>query len=260
MSRLTYSDSGHRYYLDGAAVPSVTQILGKALAKPALVNAAAREAALYAVRNTEALALMDEDVWVQAVSAAPRKVWGRRAKDGQVLHRLAESMVNGDPMPADVFGEPVPAEVRDMATQLAHFFDAWDVAPVLVEAMVFHEDHFYAGRLDLVADLADGTRWLLDYKTGSSGIWPETSMQQTAYRYASHYVAPETDADQAMDALGIDHCGAVWVRPDTWELVPVKSDADVFRTFLDASRVAHWAGQTRRASVLPTVPRPAGVA
>jgi hypothetical protein len=129
------------------------------------------------------------------------------------------------------------------------------VEPVLVEALVWSEDPRYAGRLDLVGDLADGSRWLLDYKTGATGIWPETSLQQTAYRFAQFYV-DEQDQDQPMDALGIDGAGAVWIRPDNWELVPVKSDRAVLEVFHHALEVAAWTDMSKRASVLPTVPRP----
>ena len=254
MSRLAYTDRWHQYTLDGKRVPSVTGITG-ALDKPALVYAAAKEAALYAARNADGLATMDVDLWVKAVAGAPRSVWNERADDGRRLHKLAETIVAGDPMPDELDGQPVPEHVADMAEQLARFFDTWAVEPVASEAMVYHEGYRYAGRFDLAAELRGEGRWLLDYKTGGSGIYPETSLQLTGYGHATHYVTP-TGEDRTMSELGIERAAAVWIRPDTWELVPVKYDVTVFGYFLHLGAVHSWAKQSREVSVLDALPRP----
>jgi hypothetical protein len=246
VSRLTYRDQWHQYALDGKKVPSVTAITG-VLDKPALANAAAKEAALWAASNTEALTILDVDDWVKAAAGAPRKVWNARAEDGRTLHTLAESIVEGHPMPTEVRGEPVADHVRDMATQLARFFDVWDVQPIEAERMVFHDNYRYAGRFDLVAELTGGTRWILDYKTGS-GIYPETSLQLTAYGHATHYVNAD-DEDRTTSELGIERAAAVWIRPDHWELIPVAFNVRVFGVFLHAGALHSWAKLDRRESV-----------
>jgi hypothetical protein len=254
MSRLAYTDRWHQYALDGKRVPSVTGITG-ALNKPALPVAAAKEAALWAARNVAGLDMMDTDAWVKAAAAAPREVWNARADDGRRLHKLAESVVLGEPMPDELDGAPVADHVRDMAEQLVRFFDAWDVQPLASEAMIFHEAYRYAGRFDLAAELKNAGRWLLDYKTGASGIYAETSLQLTAYGHATHYVTPDNE-DRTMSELGIERAAAVWIRPDSWELVPVKYDVGVFAYFRHLGAVHEWTKISREVSVMDPLPAP----
>lgn len=255
MSRLSYTDRWHQYALDGKRVPSVTKITGS-LDKPALPTAAAKEAAIWCAANAAALGeLMDTEEWIRAATGAPRRVWNERADDGRKLHKLAESLIEGEPMPAELDGEPIAEHVRDMAEQLARFFDAYEVEPLAAEAMVFHDRYRYAGRFDLAAELTGEGRWLLDYKTGASGVWPESSLQLTGYGWCTHYVDPD-NTDQPMESLGIERAGVLWVRPDTWELVPVKYDAQTFGWFLHAGAVRDWLDLSREVSILNPLPRP----
>lgn len=260
MSRLSYTDRWHQYALDRKRVPSVSKIVGAAIAKPGMNWAAAREAALWAVLHRDALDVLGEEQWVKSAAGAHREEWNRRADDGRTLHTLAESLVYGQPMADEVAGQPVARHVADMAEQLARFFDTWDVQPIRHETFVFNDRYRYAGRFDLVAELRDGRRWLLDYKTGESGIWPETSLQLTGYRNATHYVRPGDNVDVPMDDLAIEDTAAVWLRPDTWELVPVRSDAKTWGVFIHCGAIAEWAGLKREESVFDPLPRPEQVA
>jgi PD-(D/E)XK nuclease superfamily len=256
VSRLAFTEKPwHEYTLDGKKVPSVTKIVGAAVHKPALVNAAAKETAIWATLNFEALGtLLDADAWVREATGAARRVWNKRADDGRDLHRLAESMIYGAAMPEEIDGRPVAPHVRDMAGQLARFFDAHDVQPVAHETMVYSDRYRYAGRFDLVADIG-GVRWLLDYKTGESGIWPETSVQLSAYGFATHYVDADS-VDHDLEALGIERAGAVWIRPNTWDLVPVRYDRQVHGIFLHMGAVWSWTNQARQSIVYSPLPRP----
>lgn len=254
MSRLQFSRNDHRYLLDGKRVPTVTGITGKALDKPGMVKAAAREAALWANLHRDAHDVMGDTAWIDTAAGAHREVWNRARDDGSMLHVLAESLIYGTLMPEDVDGVRVPEHVADMAEQLAGFFDAWQVQPVLHETKVYHADYRYAGTFDLVADFG-GKRWLLDYKTSASGVWPENALQLAGYRHATHYVDRD-NVDQRMTDLGIDDTAVVWVRPSFWEVVPVVTDASQFRAFLHCGAVADWAGKARGASVLDALPKP----
>lgn len=256
MSRLTFTERPwHEYQLDGKKVPSVTKIVGAAVHKPALVAAAAKETAIWATLNYDALGnVLDTDAWIREATGAARRAWNKKADDGRDLHALAETMIYGDPMPDEINGRPVSDHVRDMAGQLARFFDAHDVTPILHETMVYSDRYRYAGRLDLVADIG-GTRWLLDYKTGESGVWPETSIQLSAYGFATHYVDKE-DTDREMEALGIERAGAVWIRPNSWDLIPVRYDRQVHGMFLHMGAIWSWTTQPRTSLVYSSVARP----
>lgn len=240
----------HTYYLDGRRVPGVTSVTGKALAKDALVAAAAKETAAWAARNTGTLgAVLDEPAWVREATAAYRRKWDESRDNGKHLHYLAEAMVYGEPMPdATADGGPIPDDVRDMATQLARFYDRYDVQPIgTPETRIYSDAHGYAGTWDLAAEI-DGARWLLDYKTGASGIWPETSLQLSAYGFATHYVAADGE-DYAIDALGLERAAGVWIRPDFFELRPVRFDRQVHGVFLSMLPVHAWATERREQSV-----------
>jgi hypothetical protein len=52
----------------------------------------------------------------------------------------------------------------------------------------------------------------------------------------------------------------LWVRPDGWELVPVKSDDDTFSAFLHAMHVHKWTNRRRDDLIGAPLPIPEGEA
>lgn len=248
----------HRYTLDGQQVPSVTTITGKA-DKPALVGAAVRETAVWCATHNEELATLGRDVWTTAAKAAYRQVWDRSRDDGTAVHSIAERLIYGEPVSTvdPDTGEVYSDDVVRMGEQAARFMDAWDVTAdtALVEAPVFNDEWFYAGRPDLCAVLRGGDRWLIDYKTGASGIWPDTALQVTAYARATHVQIG--DRDLLMPP--VNRCAALWVRPDTWELVPLKSDDAQWSAFLALLAYHPWTRLNRDDVVGAPLPVPATI-
>lgn len=258
MSRLEFRGGRwHTYYLDGRRIPGATTVIGRALAKDGLTPKAAQLTAEWAARSTGLLGdVLTEPQWVKAATAHYRDTWDQARDDGTNLHYLAQPMVYGEPMPDETEdGEPVTEQVRAMAGQLARFLDAFDVQPVgTPETLVYSETHHYAGTWDLCADF-DGARWLLDYKTSASGIWPETSLQLSAYGFATHYVDAD-DEDHEIASLGIERAAGVVIRPDYWELRPVRFDLPTHGVFLSMLPIYEWARQRREQSVFEPVPAP----
>jgi hypothetical protein len=249
----------HTYSLDGKRVPGVTTITG-ALDKGGLANAAAREVAVWAAVHADEVATMGPQEWIQVASGAARRVWDISRDQGTALHTIAQRLVWGEPVPdEDEDGLPWPEDVARMGEQVARFMDAWEVDPILVEAPVFHETHRWAGTLDLVADLKDGNRWLIDYKTSASGIWHETALQVCAYGNATHVQIGERGPGRpAVDQLmtPVDRYGALWVRPDMWQLVPLNVKRDTYQVFRALQRVQAWAAQKRELVVGAALPTP----
>ena len=244
-SRLAYQERWHRYSLDGHWVPSVTGVTGSALHKPALTYAAAREAAAWASTHAGEIEQMGEEQWRKTATMWHKTVWGQSAETGTLVHTLAEVLIFGNPLPTeDAEGLPYPDDVYKMAQQLAKFMDAWQVDPLAHENAVYHETDMWAGRLDLIANLSDGKRWLLDYKTSASGIYPETALQLSAYSHATHIQWKGEDRPMPH----IDRLGAVWIRPDSWQLIPVDvTDTDeLYAVFRSMIPVALWAKQADR--------------
>src|SRR5262249_48622693 len=152
----------------GDRIPGVTSTTGKAMEKPGLVWAAARETALWAVQHMGALHPETEESWVYEATRAHRTAWDESARRGSGLHRAAQHLTHGEPLPTTDpdTGQPWPDDEIRAAEALARWMDAWDADPVAVERPVFHIRHRWAGTLDLIAKLRDGNVWLLDYKTG----------------------------------------------------------------------------------------------
>lgn len=259
-SRLVFSPGRHTYSLDGKRVPGVTTVIGKATAKNALAPAAAKETALWAAANTEALTSLGADAWVTTAAKVYREVWNARAALGTRLHQAAQQLVAGELLvPADPeTGEEWAGDERRMAEHLARFMDDWDVTPMAAERPVFNDQDCWAGTLDLVARMKDKRRWLIDYKTGASGIWPETSVQLAAYRHATHVQVERGPDGELADwpMPQVDECAALWVRPNGYELRPVRADRAVYDVFLSMLPVADWATWDRTASVFEPVPVP----
>lgn len=251
---------GHRYALDGKQVPSVTTVLNATLNKPGLVYSAAKLTAAWAAINVDSLfrpddgavrgpGLLDEEAWRDVATKHHRRMWDEAANIGRDVHSIAEQLVYGAQMPAAKDdGTPWTSDVTRMAEQLAHFFDETKLRPVVHESLVYHAVHRYAGRFDLIADLDVAgvtARWLLDYKTGASGVFPEASLQATAYRAATHVQIERDGRLVDVDMPGVDQCGALWVRPDGWELLPLTTDREQFDAFVHALGLYPWTKRKR---------------
>jgi hypothetical protein len=254
-SRLVFSPGRHTYSLDGRRVPGVTTVIGRATDKPQLVYASAREAATWAAANLEALDLLGPDAWIRAAAGYPRTLWNGKAKRGTLLHEAARQLVNGDPLTP---GEDWPRDVVESAEQLARFMDEWEVDPGITERPVFHSEHHWAGTIDLLAVLKDGGRWLLDYKTGETGIYPKDALQLAAYRHATHVQIERPDAELAdIPMPEVDAVACVWVRPDHYELRPVRADNHSYEVFRHMMHVSDWSTWDRDHSVKDPLPVPA---
>lgn len=221
-------------YIDtdtGEKIPGVTTILGDGLPKPALITWAGNVTAEYAVDHWDELAELSPSAKLKTLRDARYADRDAAANRGTDVHNLAERLSHGEQVDVpDVLAGHVEACVR--------FLDDWHVQPILTEAVVVSYQHRYAGTLDLIADLNDGRRLLLDYKTGRSGVFPDTALQLAAYRYAEKYrisnIAPESPLPE------VDGCAVVHIRHDGYSLVPVDTGPEVFRTFLYVQQLWQW--------------------
>jgi hypothetical protein len=209
-----YRDASHRYWLlekDGprTAVPSVTGVL-KVLDKPALVGWAERvgiESAVTLMRSGavgDGVAVSDVPAMVRSYGLgadAQKKAGGDR---GTAIHdALRIYCAQGDVPNVLDFEEPVRPYVQGLCRWLLQAAPK----PVMVEAIVGSLEHGFAGRFDLLADIA-GRRMLVDLKTSKS-VYPEMHLQLAAYM------------------LAVEECGVQ--RPDGALVLAVDADGG-FRT------------------------------
>jgi hypothetical protein len=235
---------GHSYEIDGQPVPGITTILNRGIPKPALIDWAGRETAGYAVDHWDELAELSISQRLQKLEKARFEARDTAAVRGTQIHAFADQLHAG----AEI---DVPEHLVGHVDAYLKFADDWHADELLVEQPVYHRTLRYAGTPDLVARLADGKLWLLDWKTGGKGIFPEHAIQLAAARYAEFTIDPVSGAELLMPK--VDRCGCVWLRADGYDLVPVAADAEAFEVFLWAKRMAGFMDESRERWVADAV-------
>jgi hypothetical protein len=175
---LTFEPEKHIYKLNGKRLTSVTTVLGAGIAKPQLIDWAARTAADFAVANPGAS-------W-EAIAKAHKDQRDKAAVRGTAVHNLAEALNNGEAV-------EVPEELDPYIDGYIRFLDDFQVTVILAEQTVFLSKFGVAGRFDLIARspyLCGGDPFIADIKT-SSGVYRETAAQLAAYGLADGYVTAE---------------------------------------------------------------------
>lgn len=215
---------GHSYKIDGVKAIGVTTALN-ALAKPALVDWAARVTTAYAVDHWDELAQLPPAARLDKIGRARWDTVKEAAVRGTRIHDLGEKVSHGTAV-------EVPDELRGPVDAYARFLDEWDIEIEATETPCCSTKHRYAGTADAWGRIGrTGEKVLLDIKTGK-GVYNEAALQLAAYRYADLW-QPDGPASETargpVDAVYVAH-----VLPDTVRLLPVVAGPDEFRTFLYA--------------------------
>ena len=210
------------YYIDEKRVyPSVTTIL-QVIAKPALINWAARAAARAALANP----LMSEE---QAISA----IYQSRAEGtdrGQAIHNFIEAFRTGKRINV----KSMPKEHQGYAIAFMKFVQAFKPKSMPVRRTIWSDKYEFAGTLDDLMTFHDkkGKVYLVDFKTGKD-IYPESGLQLVAYK-------------QGVEELRI-------AKIDATAILLLKEDGDFaleemsgsLEAFIAARRLWIWANQEK---------------
>lgn len=181
--KLRYRKAGGGYEvsrdgLEWESVPSVTEITG--LLGKNLQEWAVRQVIAYLEGElVPGVHLTQDEVEriLQEASQAHHRVAQKAAGRGTDFHAWAEAYLKGlDP--------PLPEEelARGMAQSLSAWWRENGGKLLRSEEVVFHPDHLYAGRVDLVARLG-GKLFVVDLKT-SARAYPEHFLQVGGYALA----------------------------------------------------------------------------
>jgi hypothetical protein len=232
---------GHAYYLDGEKLPGVTTILGDGLAKPALINWAAKTVAGYAIDNWADLDGQKPSERLKVLEKAHYADRDAAGKRGTEVHHLAEKLAKGEEV-------AVPEELAGHVEAYVKFLDDFDPQVVLTETPVVSLTKWpYAGTFDLIADFpALGQRLLCDVKTARSGVFPDNALQLAAYRYATHRPGP---GDELLPMPEVDGCAVIHVRSDGYSLVPVQAGPAEHRFFLYCRELWRWQNEASKTIV-----------
>lgn len=229
---LKFSPGNHSYWLDKKRVPGVTTLIGKGLPKDALMYWSARTVAEYVAQNpdeVETLRGLGEGPMIAALKGIPWQKRDEAAVRGTDVHAIAEKVVHGEPV-------DVPEHLLAHVQGYVDWLDKFAATPVLTERSVANREHKYAGRFDLIADIA-GTRYLLDVKT-SKGVYGSTALQCSAYRNAEFYVDDDDPDTEHPMPEGIERLGVLHVTENGTELRPLDSTENPWRDFLHVAWVA----------------------
>jgi hypothetical protein len=256
--------SGHTYTLDNRPVKGVTTLIKLGYPAPGLIGWTGKVVATWVADADDdalaALRALGRDPMIAALRSMPFADRNKASDRGRLVHTLAERLSKGERL---TFGLDIDEDLEGHVESVLRFLDEWSVTPILTETVVGNRWIPYAGTLDMIADIPGYGRVLLDYKTGASGIWPETVLQLAAYRYADFFVADAAGLEMPMTELGIEHTWAVWVRADGYDVIPCDTGPDLdtspaFRAFRGAAYTA------RRVDTIPpligeALPAPSGV-
>lgn len=229
----TIKRQGARFYVDpedgSIKVPGVTSIIGM-LPKEFLRYWAAKEVAQSAVDELGTIVnmvLRDPSAAVDHLKKAPDRNTRKAADTGTAAHDLFERQAKGETL-----GRVHP----DLEPFVRHFDEFLSVAKPeyhFMEETVWSDKHLYAGSFDAFATI-EGERVWIDNKTTRSGIHAEVGLQLAAYRFAD-YILREDGSRVPMPKA--DGGAVVHVRPEGWQLVPVKCDEELFEIFLHLREV-----------------------
>lgn len=228
MAQITTKDG--RYYTWGDdKYPSVTTLLSKGLPKPALIRWAGKFVAEGAVKQVDQWVDLEDDAAIAWLAGLPDRRRNSSANLGSVIHAAVESVALNREM------KPVSEEAQGYVNQFMQFVQDFKPKFLLTECAVFNRTHRYAGTLDIVARIGRDV-WVLDTKTGNR-VYSDVALQLTAYANAE-FVGREGGDEQALPR--IKRGGVLHLGPDSYSLVPVRIDEEVFQAFLSVKDVHDW--------------------
>lgn len=233
----TIKRGGARFYVnpDDAKqkVPGVTSIIGM-LPKDFLRYWAAKEVAQTAVDSLPVVLQMilndQKDAAVDFLKKSPDRNTRAAADTGTAAHDLFERMAKGETL-----GRVHP----DLEPFVRHFDEYLTVCQPeyhFMEETVWSDKHHYAGSFDAFATIS-GERLWLDNKTTRSGVHAEVGLQLAAYRFADSIIRSDGGRVPMPEA---DGGAVVHVRPEGWQLVPVRCDEALFELFLHLREIFNY--------------------
>lgn len=215
------------YHWQNEDHPSVTSVLGTAVAKPGLIPWAARVSAQATADALAGGAL--PEVAVTAGCKAPnagRDAGGVRGTD---CHRTLHHLALGLPLPT------VGAAAKPYVESLLVWWGDNEPEPIVAEATVLNRTYGYAGTMDAIWHVG-GRILAIDAKT-AAGRYPEEALQLAAYRYAEVICLPD-GTEEPMPT--VDACAVLAIAPDKCELVDVDAGDEAWAAYRAALILATW--------------------
>jgi hypothetical protein len=223
-------DGSRRYVhpVTSEIVPSVTTVMDVAIAKPKLINWAARQAAQYAVANWSSLSEIAPAYRVREISEAHSRTAQTAADKGDLVHELIDQWNKGEAM-------EVPKTVSAQVNQFVDFMMTRKPKFLANEVTVWSRTYGYAGTADWIAEI-DGKVVLGDNKTGKR-VYSEVGLQLAGLRHADFIITP---AGEELDLPPVELVAVLHIRPRSWRYVLVGNDEANWSAFKAAKTIYDW--------------------
>jgi hypothetical protein len=230
----TVYQSGSRFYVHPETadrVPGVTSILN-VLPKPALKPWAAKVVAETAVAQHDTINAMliadDSHGAIDYLKRAPDRESNEARDFGTAAHSVLETLAYGDEVRWDSFPAKFRDRLKGVAANFAEFVAEFSPEFIMQEETVWSDTYGYAGSFDAICRIGDEVI-VMDYKTNKSGVYGETALQLAAYRHADYILGADGSRVEMPEITG---AAVLWIRDDMWKLHPVRSEEDIFATFV----------------------------
>ena len=233
------------YEVDGERFRRVTTMLG-GIPKPALVGWGIKSVAEYAIEHLDQWKDLPKKDALKLLKGSPYSKRDDAGDRGTAVHNALEGAVLGKPLP-----EGLTEEEHAFASNAIAFLDKRNSKILASEMIVFNRSQGYCGTLDLWDIDADGTPWILDYKT-STGVYPDHAVQQVAYQRAEFAIVqmkemPGKGKTEAWEGKVIpwsqEYCqrlGIVHVGADHATLHEVADPDRLWSVFRAACHIKDW--------------------
>lgn len=223
-SNLSYYEWGGQRY------PRVTTILSKGIPKPGLIKWAGRFVAEGAIRDFNHWSEMSDDEAFEYLSGLPDRRRNSSANLGSAIHAAIDAVANGKE-----YKEQTP-QAQEYVNGFFKFVEDFKPKFLATEQSVFSKTHGYAGTLDAIIRIGR-TNIILDTKTGNR-IYPEVALQLAAYKNADFI--GRVDSGEEIELPPIKKGAVLHLGPNTYSLVDVRVDEEVFEAFLSVKDVYYW--------------------
>jgi hypothetical protein len=249
----TDPESGLRYYRWGELeLPSVTSIRRMAGLPFGLHNWAIGQVIDHAVDNvfvhadrlkgaygTGDVSLEEEDARVLAELALIRSELRKAATAKRDMAAALGTAVH-DAAASDLRPEDVDEALRPRLRQYLDWAEKAKPAIIGTEFQVWNLTVGYAGTIDLLCQLADGSVWLVDLKTGG-GVYADHAIQIAAYANAE-FVGEDNVRDEWLTEwlLKVDGQAVLHLADDGWEFIAIPTDSGAWEAFRGLLEFALW--------------------
>lgn len=252
---------GVRYYTSPTTqqkFASVTSIIGT-LDKPALRYWVGKQVAQYAVDERNVwlpVAEKDPKAAFDLIKGSPWRTQESSAALGSAVHAAVEARILGE----NVDVESLSADVQPFVKSYLNFEEIFQPQYEMSEATVLSYKYGYAGTIDAIAtfnrpDLGLVGRYLIDWKTGKSGPYPDAALQLAAYRHADVVLLPNGTEAPLPET---DGAIVVKIRPRSYEVHPADVTDETFKYFRHLQMAFKWVHDASK-TVLGSPIRPVAV-